>query len=286
MTEAPTGAGGRWPLALHTWTLDTTPLATAISAARLGGFDALELRRIDFKRGCEDGLSNREVLDVVRAGGLPVATLGTEYGWIFATGAESLRLFAVLHETCANAVSLGCPLVMSAPGPVTGTIADAIRNARTAADIVAGYGLRLSLEFNSQHEVINSLEVLGEIVEGADRPNLGLLLDSYHLARSGRPGRGFAEIDGRRLFAFQYSDVAPTPVVGVKRPTDRLPPGEGTVRWAELLQLLDEKGFRGPLSYEAPNPALWAQSPYRVCKEGAAAMRRLMDAGRKADPPA
>ena len=35
----------RFPLALHTWTLDTTPLDAAIAAARRGGFDAMELRR-------------------------------------------------------------------------------------------------------------------------------------------------------------------------------------------------------------------------------------------------
>lgn len=263
-------------LALHTWTLDTTPLATAISAARIGGFDALELRRVDFTRCFEQGLSNAEVLDIVRAGGLPVCTLGVEYGWIFAQGEESRRLFAVFRETCENAAALGCSLIMSAPGPVTGTLDEAVENARTAAGIAAEHGLRLALEFNSQHDVINRLEVLEEIVDRVDRPNCGLLLDSYHLARSGRPGRGFADIDGRRLFAFQYSDVSPDPVVGMKRPTDRLAPGEGTVLWAELLNLLDEKGFDGPLSYEAPNPALWAQSPYRVCKDGVAAIGRLL----------
>ena len=37
-------------LALHMWTIDTTPLATALDAAKKGGFDAVELRRTDFKR--------------------------------------------------------------------------------------------------------------------------------------------------------------------------------------------------------------------------------------------
>ena len=32
-------------LALHMWTIDTTPLATALDAARQGGYDAVELRR-------------------------------------------------------------------------------------------------------------------------------------------------------------------------------------------------------------------------------------------------
>ena len=48
-------------LALHMWTIDTTPLATALDAARNAGFDAVELRRTDFKR-CFDaeGVKYRE----------------------------------------------------------------------------------------------------------------------------------------------------------------------------------------------------------------------------------
>ena len=91
-------------LALHTWTVDTTPLAEAIAAAKAGGFDAVELRRIDFKRCFEQGMSNAQVLDLVRAAGMPVCTLGCEYGWLFAKGGESTRLFDVLEETCENAV--------------------------------------------------------------------------------------------------------------------------------------------------------------------------------------
>ena len=42
-------------LALHTWTLDTTPLADALRATRTAGWDGVELRRIDFARAAEKG---------------------------------------------------------------------------------------------------------------------------------------------------------------------------------------------------------------------------------------
>src|SRR5262245_52433989 len=69
-------------LALHMWTIDTTPLATALDAARAAGYDAVELRRIDFKRCFEAGMSNAQVLDIVRNSGIPVGVLGVEYGWL------------------------------------------------------------------------------------------------------------------------------------------------------------------------------------------------------------
>jgi len=73
-------------LALHMWTIDTTPLATALDAAKQGGFDAVELRRTDFKRCFDAGMTNDQVLDLIRKGGIPVGGRVSKYGGLFATG--------------------------------------------------------------------------------------------------------------------------------------------------------------------------------------------------------
>ena len=263
-------------LALHTWTLDTTPLGDALAAARSAGWDAVELRRIDFERCAEAGLSNEAVLDLVRNRGLPVCTLGVKYGWLFATGDERRALFDIFKLSCSNAVALGCPQVMSAPGPLEGDLKDAAVALNEAGRIADAHGLTLAIEFNSQHPVLNSVERLMELLDRADHAACGALLDAYHLHRSGRPGRGFVDVPVERLFAFQYSDCSATPVTGVKRPTDRLPPGQGVVQWPALLQLLAEKGYAGPLSYESPNPAQWDRDPLLVASEGLAATQALL----------
>jgi 2-keto-myo-inositol isomerase len=263
-------------LALHLWTIDTTPLATALDAARVAGYDAVELRRTDFKRCFDAGMSNAQVLDLIRKGGIPVGVLGVEYGWLFATGEESKRLFKVFRESCEIAVALNCKMLMSAPGPVSGPISEAIKYLKEAGDIAAEYKLRLAIEFNSQHEVLNKLSVLRELLDGAGKPNCGYLIDAYHFTRSGAGGRGFEEVPADKIFCFQYSDLSPNPVTGVKRPTDRLPPGKGVVKWREMLGLLAEKKYTGYLSYEAPNPELWARSPYDVAREGVELTRKLL----------
>jgi sugar phosphate isomerase/epimerase len=266
-------------LALHTWTLDTTPLATALDAARQAGFDAVELRRIDFARCEQAGMTHAQVLDLIRRSGMKVGILGVEYGWLFATGEESRRLFAAFRASCEDAVALGCDMLMSAPGQTSTPIRDAVPHLKTAGDIAAEFGLRLAIEFNSQHATLNCLAAQRALIAAASKRNCGLLLDTYHLTRSGANGRSFADVPGEDIFVFQYSDVPPTPVPdGVKRPVDRLPPGKGIVRWGDMLGLLAEKRYTGYLSYEAPNPELWAQSPYDVAREGAAATRRLVQA--------
>jgi len=264
-------------LALHMWTIDTTPLATALDAAKQAGYDAVELRRTDFKRCFDAGMTNAQVLDLIKTSGIKVGVLGVEYGWLFATGDESKRLFDVFRESCENAVALGCDTLMSAPGQVEGPISESIKFLKRAGDIAAEYKLRLGIEYNSQHPVLNSLEVQKELIEGANKDNCGYLVDAYHATRSGS-GPHFESLPAEKIFCFQYSDVPPAPVTaGVRRPTDRLVPGKGIVKWREMLGLLKKKGYTGYLSYEAPNPELWARSPFDVAREGVELTKKLLN---------
>src|ERR1700761_2084734 len=121
-------------LALHTWTVDTTPLDGALAAAKAGGFDAVELRYVDFKRCAERGMTNAATLDLVRASGLPVSAMGVEYGWMFSSGAERERVFGTYRQACENAVALRCGMMMSAIGPGQASEQEAIANIRRAGE--------------------------------------------------------------------------------------------------------------------------------------------------------
>ena len=70
-------------IGLHTWTLDTTPLPDVLRIARETGYNAVELRHVDFVRCMETGMSNDEVLEMIRASGLTVSCVGLETGMLF-----------------------------------------------------------------------------------------------------------------------------------------------------------------------------------------------------------
>lgn len=259
------------PLALHTWTLDTTPLAELLRIARRTGWDAVELRRLDFDRA----ESEAQVLDLVRSSGLAVAAVGVESGWMFAVGAEHKRLLEVFTRSCVAAASLNCSIAMSPVDKERGDLQQAAEHVRQAGEIAAEHGVRLALEFNSQAAQFNSLESVREVLALAGHSACGLLLDTYHLQRTGRGGRGFAEVAPEEIAYVQYSDVPREGLQpGVTVP--RLPPGEGTVAFAEVFALLDEKGYAGPLSYEAPDPAAWARDPTEVAQEALRATRAVL----------
>ncbi len=265
-------------LALHTWTLETTPFAETLGIARDTGWNAVEIRRSDVKQCYQAGMSQDDVIRLIRGSGMAVAVAGTEYGLLFAEGDERKRLLAVLDETCVIAKAVGCDMIMTATGQAAGSLDTAVANMRAAADVVAAHGLRIAYEYSSAHQTMNTLDIAQELHARVAHPAFGLLLDTYHLERSGAGGRGFAGVPGEHIFAVQYSDVPTSAPPGMLRPTDRLTPGTGSVRWAEVFALLAEKSYQGYLSYEAPNPLLWARPAMDAARADVNATRALLKA--------
>ena len=262
-------------LALHTWTLDTTPLEAALGAVRGAGWDAVELRRLDFTRAADAGRTSRDVLEVVRASGLAVACVGVEHGWMWAEGAERDRLLRVFAEQCGHARALGCATVMSPVDRGRGDPARAAASLREVGDIASAHGVRLAVEFNSQAEQLSALAPMRELLARAGHPACGLLLDTYHLQRSGGTPRELEDLGPGEIAYVQYSDV---PRTGLRsgHVLDRLPPGQGCVPFREIFGLVLARGYAGYLSYEAPNAAAWTRPAEEVAKEALAATRTLL----------
>ena len=263
-------------LAIHHWTLAHLPLADFLRVAREAGWNAVELRRSSFTKCYDEGMSNAQVVDLIRKSGIAVATLGTEYGLFFAKGEERERLLKVLDETAASAAALGCDMIMCAEGRRPGTLAEAAANLRAAGDVCARHNVRFSFEFSAVAAVVKNLGIARELNASVGHPNVGILFDAYHMHRSGAEGRAFADVPPREIFAFQYSDVPPTPLAPGAPPEDRLVPGKGVVRWSEVFQLLEEKGYGGYLSYESPNPNNAKRQPEELAREAADATRALL----------
>lgn len=266
------GAMPTLPLALHTWTLDTTPLADVLRVARDTGWDAVELRRIDFARAAAAGQPAGAVLELVRGSRLPVACVGVEYGWMTAEGAERARLLQAFDESCRWAAALGCRTVMSPVDRGRGDVMRAVAGLRAVGDLAAAHGVTLALEFNSQVEQWNRLEVVRELVAAAGHPRCRLLIDSYHLTRSGASPAALGDLAPEEIGYVQFSDVAGAGLEPGKI-ADRLPPGQGIVAFREFFAALAAKGYRGYLSYEAPNPAAWTRPPAEVAREAILATR-------------
>jgi 2-keto-myo-inositol isomerase len=258
-------------LALHTWTLDTTPLAEVLRIARRTGWQAVELRRADFARAQETGQSAADVLELVRTSGLSVAAVGVEFGWMFAQGTERQRLLSAFAESCEWASALECTTVASPADFTQGDLSQAVASVREVGYLAEQHGVRLALELQTLAEQFNSLDHVREALALADHPRCGLLLDTYHIERTGGGTRAYEDLDPSEIAYVQYSDVPIEPKPDMV--LDRLAPGHGVIPFEKIFQLLSEKGYDGYLTFEAPNPAAWVRDPDEVAREALAATR-------------
>jgi 4-hydroxyphenylpyruvate dioxygenase len=254
-------------LALHTWTLLGTPLADALRVARATGWAGVELARASLTASPE-----AEVERLARASGLPVACLSVDPGWMWAEGDARRDLLRVFDARCRLAAALGSRLVMSPVDTGTGDGARAADSVREVGDIAARHGVRVAVEFNSQARQLGSLAPMREVLGRAAHPAAGLLLDTYHLGRSGSTLAEVADVAPAEIAYVQFSDVPKTDL----RPgyvLDRLPPGQGSFPFRQFFALLRAKGYDGFCSYEAPNERAWKRPPDEVAAEALAATR-------------
>jgi len=117
---------------------------------------------------------------------------------------------------------------------------------------------------------LNTLASIRELMVRAAHSSCGLLLDTYHLERSGADLRAIEDVTPAEIAYVQYSDV---PRTGVEpgKVLDRLPPGRGRVRFKEVFGIIAKKGYGGYWSYEAPNPSEWARPAADVARDALAA---------------
>jgi sugar phosphate isomerase/epimerase len=264
-----------WRLALHTGSLGAKPLDLALRVARETGWDAVELRYVDFTRLFEAGTSVQDALGLVRGSGLPVAAMGVERGWFYAEGEARQRLLGIIGEVSQWAEELDVPIIMSPCDPDPGDLDRAAASLREAGDLVAARGQTIALELNTNLVQFRTLRQVRDLLARAAHPNVGLLVDTYHIQRTVGGLADYEDLATGEIAYFQYSDVPAGPIEPPSDTFNRLPPGQGIVPFAEILPIITAKGYGGYLSYEALNPTAFERDPFEVSTEALTASRAL-----------
>ena len=127
----------------------------------------------------------------------------------------------------------------------------AIEGFARACDVAARHGVLLHLEF-LPWAGIPDLASAWEIVRGADRPNGGLLIDSWHFFRSDSTFAELLEIPGDRILYVQLDDGPNDAESDLAEETQhrRLLPGDGAFDLVGLLGALEAIGSVGPIGVE------------------------------------
>ena len=136
-------------------------------------------------------------------------------------------------------------------------------------------GIRIAYEALSWGRHVNDYTQAWDLVAEADRANLGLALDSFHILATGSSLERLEEIVAEMVVLVQLADFMWQEIRSREERIDtarhlRVFPGEGvhSAQVAELVRTLDRLGYRGDYSFEVFNDD-YTQLPHAIVAERA-----------------
>jgi len=135
---------------------------------------------------------------------------------------------------------------------------------RKVAMLATPLGIRIGYEALSWGRHVSDFALSWEIIQRADRANLGVCIDSFHvLANCSLNGSDFdalATIPGERIAFVQLSDFMWDAVHSAEERIEtarhlRVFPGEGvhSAELSRMVRMIDRSGYRGDWSFEVFN---------------------------------
>jgi sugar phosphate isomerase/epimerase len=237
----------------------TSPLAERFAAAAATGCRQATLSPPDVLRAAEDGTTAAEIGRMAADLGLDLI-IDPVMNWYpdcepspsrFAgvSTDDALRMCEALGVTSLSAIATGSSDV---PVPeLAGYLA-------RLCDRAAGFGARVHLEF-IPFTIVATLRTAWDLVRAADRPNGGLVFDTWHFFR-GEPQFDVLEtIPGDRIFQIQLDDAPAEPAGTLREETQhRLLPGDGDLDLIKTIRALYRIGALRWVGPEVISPHLAA----------------------------
>jgi sugar phosphate isomerase/epimerase len=150
-----------------------------------------------------------------------------------------------------------------------------IKDLQKLAMLAVPYGIRIAYEALSWGRHVSEYTQAWDLVAEADRANLGLAIDSFHILATGTSAERLEEIVAGKIFLVQLADFMWREIRSREERIDtarhfRVFPGEGvhSADVAGLVRTLDRLGYRGDYSFEVFNDD-YTQLPHAVVAERA-----------------
>jgi sugar phosphate isomerase/epimerase len=244
-----TGESTRNKLALCWGSMEGVEFTEFVTAASNAGFDAITINSAQFEDACKES-SLQDVQELIKDNGLFVSDIDPLFNWLPSSPAipgddlitrctrtSAEEIFQVAHALGSDLVN--APLGMATPESEQ----EIIDCFGLLCDKAAKENLRVCLEFMPFNQVSN-LATAARIVEKAGCENGGIMLDCWHLHRSGGTPGDILSVPGEKFFAMQIDDALPNPMEDILDETlnHRRLPGEGCIDLPGILRNLQSQG--------------------------------------------
>ncbi|HXJ10475.1 MAG TPA: sugar phosphate isomerase/epimerase family protein [Burkholderiales bacterium] len=236
------------------------PLEAKLRAVREAGFTHIMLNATDIA-GHPAG--EDAAVAAVRASGLRVTGFQVLRdfeglsGHLHAYKVDIARAMLKMCHALGSSVLLACS---STSAHAAGDFELLKKDLQKLATLAIPFGIKVAYEALSWGRHVNLYPQAWDLVQRAERANLGVCLDSFHILANASELDALDDIDPRKIFLVQLSDFLWREV---RSPEDRIDtarhyrvfPGEGvhSEQLAALVRTIDATGYRGDYSFEVFN---------------------------------
>ncbi|WP_372663661.1 sugar phosphate isomerase/epimerase family protein [Cohnella sp.] len=154
--------------------------------------------------------------------------------------------------------------------------AETVRVLHELSELAQPYGVSLALEFVGYPNCsVNTFGQAYEIVQAADRSNVGIVLDCFHFHAMNSRLEDLKAADPGKIFVFHIDDCENLPA-GALRDHHRVWPGQGAVNLDAILRVLKEIGYSEMVSVELFRPEYWEWDAARTIRTGKETTERIV----------
>jgi len=246
-----------------------------LQAAREAGFDQVEIWREDVE-ACHGGAAR------LAQQGLGFTNLQVLRDFSGAPGELRLQKRDELRQFIQMANALGCDTIQAPATTRDDCIEEQIdEDLRWLASEAARFGMRIMYEPMAWCSVDNTLPQAWERLQRLDQPNIGLVVDLFHICALGGDASQLDGIPADRIYEVQLCDMAVQPSPQDKQAIMKLAkhqrqlPGAGIVDVASFVDKLKSAGYQGPVGIEVFNDDLKRLPPQEAAQLAYAALRRF-----------
>jgi len=263
-----------------------------VEAASANGYRAISLWPHLYLNARAQGLSDTDLRNILKDNDVVIAELDPLCNWI--PGCELPIVPGDITPTFYNAIksffSYGEDLFFRIADTLGGRHLNLVQLIPPAidphivgdafggvCDRAAQHGLLVSLEFLPWCPIANLTQGL-EIVKIANRPNGGLMFDTWHHFRSGGTSAEVRQLPEGAIAAIQFNDAPreSTTDLLTETLTARLLPGGGAIDLVGNMQAWDAIGTTAPVGVEIFSLELDKLPPKEAARRAADATRQVL----------
>jgi sugar phosphate isomerase/epimerase len=241
-----------------------------IAAASKAGFHALEPWITELDAYTAKGGTLKDLGKRIADAGLTVEDAIAFNSWLDDDETRRAASMEKLKVDMDKVAQIGGRRIATPPGNSRAAVSldNAATYYRAALELGEKMGVQPLCELWGTHPVLGPLSHGVYVSVAAGRADASLLLDVFHLYKSGTPFASLKQINGASLHVLHVNDYPQAADSSTLNDGNRIYPGDGVAPYGEIFRNLRDTGFRGYLSLELFNRDYWTRSADDNLKAG------------------